>query len=96
MASIEFNYGKAISQANRLDGVASDMKRLANNSMSGSLRDVNAAWTGENATAYIQKGNILREQIDETAAELQQIAESIKKVAERMKQAEDFAKSVIG
>ena len=96
MALIEFDYDRAISQANRLENVAEDMKRLANSSVNNSLQEINASWTGENATAYIQKGYRLQEQISKTASELMIISESIRRVAERIKRAEDHAKSVVG
>lgn len=96
MFKIEFNYAKAMRQAGNLEESANRLKQLAQASMSDTLQQLNANWTGENATAYIQKGRTLQQQISETAAELTRIAENIRTVARRMRDAEQRARDIAG
>lgn len=93
---IEFNYAKAVRQAERLEESAERLKQMAQSSMSDTFQQLNASWSGENASSYIQKGHILQQQVSETAAELTRIAEDIKTVAKRIRDAERQAKEIAG
>lgn len=79
---IEITFGNAITQAKQLDACADDMMRLANSSMSSIKGELNAAWQGESANAYINKMDLTAENIVKTANKLYQIADTIRKVAQ--------------
>lgn len=87
-ASIEFNFRKAVSQADRLDQTADRLNRLANNQFGNTLQGLAASWKGENASMYLDKGDRLQGQMDGTAKELHRIASDIRRIAKRMYDAE--------
>lgn len=78
---IEITFGNAMSQANQLDACADDMMRLANSSMAGIKNEINMAWQGDSANAYLAKMDITANNIVTTANKLHQIAETIRTVA---------------
>lgn len=78
---IEITFGNAMSQANQLDACADDMMRLANSSMTGIENEINMAWQGDSANAYLNKMDITASNIVTTANKLHQIAETIRGVA---------------
>lgn len=87
-ASIEFDFRKAIEQAKKLEEVADSLSTLSNSKMQSTLQSISTNWKGENAAAYIAKGNTLSEQITDSAGDLLAIANRIRTVAERVYRAE--------
>jgi len=57
---INLNYSRAIRQAERLEGRAGELKELANGDFQGCLTGIAANWEGENARAFIRKGEKLK------------------------------------
>lgn len=88
LSEIYFNYNKAIAQANRLDGIASKMQNAANREMEGILNDVSRAWKSDSAPLYIKKGQKVRGDIRTSAKNLKQIANTIRTIAKRVRDAE--------
>lgn len=78
---IEITFGNAMTQANQLDACADDMVRLANNSISSIKGDLNAAWQGDSANAYLAKMDTTAQNMLKTADRLYQIADTIRSVA---------------
>lgn len=78
---IEITFGNAMTQANQLDACADDMMRLANSNIAGIKGDLNAAWQGDSANAYIAKMDLTADNMRKTAEKLYQIAETIRSVA---------------
>lgn len=78
---IEITFGNAMTQANQLDACADDMLRLANGSLSGIKGDLNAAWQGDSANAYMAKMDTTAANMRKTAEKLHQIADTIRSVA---------------
>lgn len=87
-ASIEFNFRKAVSQAERLDQAADQLNRLSNNQFGNIMQGLAANWRGENASLYLDKGGRLQRQMDGTAKELHHIASDIRRIAKRLYDAE--------
>lgn len=78
---IEITFGNAMTQARQLDQCAEDMLRVANNNMGNIKGDISAAWQGESANAYIQKMDLTAGNIVKTAQRLQEIAQTLRTVA---------------
>ena len=95
MARIEFNFERAKQQAKKLEETAREMKRLGANSIDNTLVELRSSWSGENADAYILKGRTLQQQLAETAQELENIAESIRRVAQAIYEAEMRAREIV-
>jgi WXG100 family type VII secretion target len=93
-AIIEMNFAEAKAQANRLDDIASDMKRLAEKGMSEAISQLSSGWKGESATAYFAKSELLRNNILTTAQQIAEIADNIRRIAQRIYEAEMKALSI--
>ena len=87
-AKIEFDYREAINQANKLDEIAGNIRRLASNSMENTLITLNGGWQGETADSFIRKGRELEEKTTKTAEDLKRAAERIRTIAKRVHDAE--------
>lgn len=88
LSEIYFNYNKAIKQASQLETVAKNLRRAANNTMEGILNNVNSAWKSDSASQYIKKGQKVESDICITAGNLDNIAQAIRTIARRIKEAE--------
>lgn len=88
LSEIYFNYDKAIEQANRLDSVAKRLTTAASVTMVDILSDVHKAWKSDSAPAYIKKGEKVERDMDTTAKNLRGIAQTIRAVAQRIRDAE--------
>lgn len=81
LATILMDYTNAKQQASKLEDTAARLRRLANSDLEGSLNNINAAWTGDSANLYMQKGRALKEQILRTASQLDSVAATIRQTA---------------
>lgn len=86
--TIEMNYNNAMRQARRVESIADNMKRLANQELGGTMQSLAANWRGQEASMYLQKGSQLQEGIRRTANELQSAAQKIRSEAWRIRQAD--------
>ena len=88
---IQFDYQNAISQASKLDHLADRIERQVVRRMEDVAQDLHAAWKSESASQYIQKEQALSDRIRDTARELRDTGEDIRRVAKRMYDAEMHA-----
>ena len=86
--SIEFDFQKALDQANRLDEIAAELKSLSADEFAGSMQNLAGGWKGENATLYLNKGQKLQDSMTSTAADLSGAASNIRTIAKRTYEAE--------
>ncbi len=87
-AEIRMNFRKACAQAEKLEDMARELQRLARERFGETLDHIDAAWDGESAGLYIQKGRGLQDGICQDAGELQRIARIIREIAENTYRAE--------
>lgn len=85
---IEITFGNALTQASHLEECADDMMRLANEKMGSIKSNVQYAWEGDSARAYIEKMNMTASNIVVTANKLRQTAKAIRKIAYTFRQSE--------
>jgi uncharacterized protein YukE len=83
-----FNYDKAIRQAEQIEGVAGNMTTLANNTLSGAMGAVNASWDGASSDLFLRHCEETKGQILEKARQLVQTASKIREVARILREAE--------
>lgn len=88
MYTIQMNFQRAKSQADKLERIARDLSRVADNDMSGCMRDVSANWKGENAKIYVNKGYAVAENIRSIASGLNQAAATVRTIAQNTYNAE--------
>ncbi len=85
---IYMDFRKAKAQADRLRSIAKNMNSLADEGVGGSLSSIRSNWTGENADAFLGKGEAIKNKISLTAADINKVADAIMKIAERTRDAE--------
>lgn len=93
-ASIEFNFRKAMNQADQIDGIANSLSRLSRDRFGSTMQGISASWKGDNASLYLSKGEKLQGNMDGTASELHSIASDIRTVAKRLYRAEMAALAI--
>lgn len=87
-ATIQFNYENAIAQANELDSIAKALEKIPNDQLPSTISNIKTNWTGDNATAYINKVNKLSEKTKDTVSDLKKAAASIRQIAKNIYDAE--------
>jgi len=94
MAIMNFNYNLAISQANQVDTVATDMLNVANRDLQNTLDSIGASWQGESAQQFIGYCTTTQTEIRKKAGELQDLARRIREAARIIKEAEERAREL--
>jgi WXG100 family type VII secretion target len=87
-ASIEFDYQKAMQDANKVDDIAGRLSALATSKFDSTMQNLAANWKGDNASMYLNKGAKLEDNMKKTAGELRDIASAIRRIAKRVREAE--------
>ena len=80
---IQLNYEAAKRQAQKLDEIAGTLTNVADRQLNGCFGQLQTNWKGDNANAYLNKGNVVQDDIRTTAANVKNAAESIRKIAKR-------------
>ncbi len=86
--SIEFDFNQALTQAKRLEEIAQELKTLSKSEVDSALADLRSGWRGETSLLYIVKGEALSGKILKVSDDLQKAAASIRKIANRIYDAE--------
>ncbi|MBS6395738.1 MAG: hypothetical protein KH452_01120 [Clostridiales bacterium] len=87
-SEIRFDFRQAIRRAEELEEIACDMRRLSNKEMEDSLQRLAGAWKGEAADLFLSRGLQLRENIKQSANDLDRAASAVRKAAKRIYDAE--------
>lgn len=81
--AIDMDFAKARCQADELDRIANEIASAANNDLQDCLTNVKNNWSGTNAKAYIEKGNIVKTNINNIAKNLRNAAKTIRAIAKQ-------------
>ena len=90
--TIDFNYAKAIGQADQIDEIAGDMRDIANNQFQNSLNALNQMWRGDASTLFIALCNQTKSDILAQVKHLQDLACTIRQISKIIREAEEQAK----
>ena len=93
-ALIKVDFEKAFQQANELDEIAANLDNLQKTDLADCMAEVSRNWTGDHADNYIKKGAKTRNDINETARDLKNVANAIREMAKRYKKAEEDAEKI--
>ena len=88
LAEINFNYRKALQQAAQLETIARKVRSASQNELQGILQQVHGAWQSDSAPAYLQKGRKVQGDINTISGNLNNIASTIRRVAQIIYEAE--------
>lgn len=87
-AWIRMDFAKARKEADRLDQIATQLRGLSKQKLEESMGRLASAWTGTNSRLFLQKEGQLQRDIDQTVKELNEIAADIRRIAQRIYDAE--------
>ena len=96
MSGIDFDYGRAIAQARRLDEIASQVRNSTARGIENAMGELRAGWEGEAAQSYMTKGIELSEKVEKVAKDLENAADTIRRIAKRIEAAERAAAALVG
>ena len=91
--AIKFNYQQTMQQAQNLERMASDLTGKTKTKLTGVKDTLTAAWTGNSGKAFVKFLADAEADLDAKARYLKGVADYLKKSANKIKQAEDAAKS---
>ena len=94
LGMIRMEYNKAMKQAEKLDQIAADLKRVADQRFTPSLSQINKAWKSDASVKFIRKGNKLAREILARARELEKAAETVRTIAKNTYNAEMRARQI--
>ena len=92
--TIEFDFRKALGQAEKIDTIADTLGRLSRTEFENTMQNLSAGWKGGNASIYLSKGNRLQEKMNGTVKELYSVASDIREIAKRVYDAEMAALAI--
>ena len=95
LSEINFNYDRAVRQAERLEEMSARLERTADRDMEDLLDGIYRAWKSASATAYLRKGQKAEESVQAMAADLKKLARRIRTVAEQVRRAELEARRIV-
>ena len=94
LSDINFNYERAIRQAERLEALSMRLKRAANEDMEHILSAVDRAWKSASAPMYLRKGEKVEADLQTMAEDLKKTAAKIRVIAEQIRQADMEARRI--
>lgn len=77
-SKIDIDFAVIMSQAKLLESIASEMEKLSTKNFDETLQEISRSWKGDNANAYLAKGNLLKGNMTVTAQSLREIAQKMK------------------
>lgn len=92
---IEMNFQDAVNQAQALEEASAGLAKIAGNNIPWALSAIASSWRGENAAAYIGKGEKMSDEIMSLADNLYSVAREIRFTAGAIYKAEIAALNCI-
>ena len=92
--AIDFNYSKAIRQATDVQNAADDLQGLCKKVLRESIETLPSVWSGDAAFLYLNHLRSLEHELNLESKRLLDIAESIRRTAKIIRDAEEDAKRV--
>lgn len=92
MAIMDFDYNRAIRQANEVDQIADEMMSIADNKLGHAVETLNLSWDGTSADQFLGHCRNTMNDIKSEAKKLKNYASRIRNVAKILEEAEQRAK----
>ncbi len=90
--AVRFDYTETIQQAKLLDELANDMQNQCCKNLSTVYENVEAAWTGDAAKAYLKYILGMETDMKNKAKYLKEVAEFLRNAAKKIRAAEEAAR----
>lgn len=94
LSDINFNYERAIRQAERLETLSARLRNAANHDMGSVLNAVRRAWRSDSTQSYLRKGEKVEADLQSMAEDLKKTASKIRAIAEQVRAAEMEARRI--
>lgn len=91
---IEIDFSRAISQAQELEQIATELSNIANAHLEGAFSMLRNSWKGENQAIFDRKGDVITTEMYDTADDMIRVAKSIRATADIVYRAEKSAMSI--
>lgn len=91
---IRYDYQLAQKQAERLRETARELRMLMNDDYENILIDLARKWQGDSADVFMKKSEIVKNNIIQTALDMERTADTIISTAQRLYNAEMKAKQI--
>lgn len=88
---IEMNFSRAVAQAQELEMLSKELSEMATEHLRGAFKLLSYSWQGDNSEQFIKKGEVLTEEMLDTADDLIKVAKSISTTANIVYSAETAA-----
>ena len=82
------DFRQAMLQAQKLDDLADKVNGVSSRELSHAMSTLQSAWRGQSASMFIEKTQTVDRQVQDSARELHEIAESIRRIARTIYNAE--------
>jgi uncharacterized protein YukE len=92
VGKIDIKYNESKKQADDLQELSEQLRKLARNEFAAELGNLARCWKGDNARKYSQKGEQLQKHIEQAAMDLRKTAEELRSAAKRIYDADMLAK----
>lgn len=90
-SEIEMDFSRAVSQAEELETLSKELSKLASEHVRGALRMLMFNWQGDTANLFYEKGEVLTNEMLDTADDLIKVAKNITTTANVVYNAEKAA-----
>lgn len=90
--AIKFDYNQTVNQAKQLEELANDMQNQCIKKMTEITGNIEAAWTGNAAKAYLKYIRGVQDDLSKKAKYLRDTAEFLRSAAKKMQAADAAAK----
>lgn len=88
---IEMNFSRALSQAEELESLSKELSQMATEHVKGAIKMLMFNWQGDNSKLFVEKGEVLTNEMLETADDLIKVAKNITTTANIVYNAESAA-----
>lgn len=85
---IKIDFIKARKQAEDLERIADQLRRVADRDIDDAMSGVSSGWKGDSADLFLKKGNKLRSDVMKTANQLDTAARTLRQTAQSIYNAE--------
>lgn len=89
--SIQMDFQRAKKQAEELERIEKDIRKVADHEMPDCMREISSNWKGDNARLYTVKGQSVSENIRKVADGLAKTAATLRTIAQNNYNAEKTA-----
>ncbi len=95
IARIKMDFAKAKDDADKIDKIASEMRKLSRNRLENSMNELASVWMGANSRMFLTKEQKIQREIEKTAESLNDIASDIRRIAKKIYDAERQACDIV-